>query len=201
MKTNHRPFFGSASNPPLGLWQNYTDNAMNGGRKRSKIAGTMRLKLASNVRARMELQYRDEPNKPKRLANDASVSLSTVQRILAGEVGASLDNIEALSKTLGVDIVDLLGGVGKITTGNGGETRQRQAATFDRELLREVFVVLEKGLERHPIGPAKKMQALEMAYDISKPVGRVDRIAVERVLKLVITTKPDEARRVRKGSS
>lgn len=45
----------------------------------------------------MESHYRESGNKPKALAKDAGVSLSTVQRILASETGATLDNIESIA--------------------------------------------------------------------------------------------------------
>jgi AraC-like DNA-binding protein len=57
----------------------------------------MREVLADNLRRLMDHHYRESTNRPKTLAKDAGVSLSTVQRILARETGATLDNIESLA--------------------------------------------------------------------------------------------------------
>lgn len=76
--------------------------------KTPKVPGFMRTILAANVRGLMEHQYRSASNKPKGLAADAGVSLSTVQRIIAGEVGATIDNIELIAAALGVSGYQLL---------------------------------------------------------------------------------------------
>jgi transcriptional regulator with XRE-family HTH domain len=70
---------------------------MKGRKKTPKVPGFMRTILAANLKKLLERDYRDNPNKPKALAADAGVSLSTVQRIVNAEVGASLDNIESIA--------------------------------------------------------------------------------------------------------
>lgn len=70
---------------------------MKGKKKTPKVPGFMRHILADNAKKLMALHYRDSPNKPMALAKDAGLSLSTVQRILAGQTGATLDNIESLA--------------------------------------------------------------------------------------------------------
>lgn len=78
------------------------------GPKRRKVPGFYRSILAVNVRALMELHYASESNKPKKLAKEADVSLSTVQRILAKETGATLDNIEAIAGVFDLTVYQLL---------------------------------------------------------------------------------------------
>lgn len=81
---------------------------MKGKTKRPKTPGFMRQVLAANVRLLMLQRYRDSQNKPKALAKDAGVSLSTVQRILAGANGTNLDNIEVVALALQVSSYQLL---------------------------------------------------------------------------------------------
>ncbi len=71
----------------------------------------LRFVLAANVSARMVSAFHDQPNKTareKKLAQTAGLSASTVGRILNGETGASLDNIEHLARALGCSVIDLL---------------------------------------------------------------------------------------------
>lgn len=77
-------------------------------RKTHKIPGFMRSILADNVKRVMEHHYRDSPNKPMALAKDSGLAFSTVQRILAARVGASLDNIEAIAAPLQLSTYQLL---------------------------------------------------------------------------------------------
>jgi transcriptional regulator with XRE-family HTH domain len=81
---------------------------MNGKKKTPKVPGFMRAVLAENVRALMDAHYRESSNKPKALSKDAGVSLSTVQRILSKEVGATIDNIEAISQVFDMSVYQLL---------------------------------------------------------------------------------------------
>ena len=81
---------------------------MKGRAKRPKIPGFMRAVLADNVQRLMLLHYAQNSNRPKALSVDAGVSLSTVQRILARDVGASLDNIEAMATAFDVSVYQLL---------------------------------------------------------------------------------------------
>lgn len=64
--------------------------------------------MAQNVEQLMFKHYALVSNKPKSLAGDAKVSLSTVQRVIAAEVGASLDNIEAIAGVFGLSAYQLL---------------------------------------------------------------------------------------------
>ena len=76
--------------------------------KTPKVPGFMRTILATNVRGLMDHQYKESTNKPKALAGDAGVSLSTVQRMLDSSVGSTIDNIELLAAALGVSAYQLL---------------------------------------------------------------------------------------------
>ena len=68
----------------------------------------MRHVLAENVDALMKLHFRDSRNRPKALAHKAGVSLSTVQRILAMQTGATLDNIEAIAGVFSLSAYQIL---------------------------------------------------------------------------------------------
>lgn len=81
---------------------------MKGKKKTPKVPGFMRHILATNVGKLMETHYRESRNRPKALAKDAGVTLSTIQRMLKAEVGASLDNIEAVADAFDISVYQLL---------------------------------------------------------------------------------------------
>jgi hypothetical protein len=68
----------------------------------------MRKILAQNIDWLMEQRYPDNPNRPLALAKEARVSLSSVQRTLSGQTGASVDTVEVFAKVFGVAAFDLL---------------------------------------------------------------------------------------------
>lgn len=75
-------------------------NAMNGQTKKRKVPGDVREVLALNLNRLMEQRYQMSSNRPMSLAKDTGVSLSTVQRTLSREAGASIDTVEAFAKAL-----------------------------------------------------------------------------------------------------
>lgn len=101
-------------NPPLGSAVAYDCNPMKGKKKTPKVPGFMRHVVAENVRARMEVVLRGNPNKPKALSlrtgrpGEGGQSLSTIQRILAGTHGAGLDVLEAVADALDLSLYQLL---------------------------------------------------------------------------------------------
>lgn len=58
--------------------------------------------LAQNLNRMMEQRYKERSNRPMALAKDAGVSLSTVQRVLSREAGASIDTLEAFAGVFGL---------------------------------------------------------------------------------------------------
>ena len=56
-----------------------------------KTPGIMRDVLANNINALMARVYVESDNKPRALAHDAGLSLSTVQRTISCECDASID--------------------------------------------------------------------------------------------------------------
>lgn len=78
--------------------------------KRRKLVGYMRKVLAANLAHLLasHAEFKLSANKPKLLSERADVSLSTVQRVLAGQVGASLDVIEQLAAVFDVSVYQLL---------------------------------------------------------------------------------------------
>ena len=81
---------------------------MKGKAKTPKTPGILRDVVADNIQALMNVNYRGSENKPLDLANDAGISLSSVQRILNKSVGASVDTLERISIALGVSVYQLL---------------------------------------------------------------------------------------------
>lgn len=76
--------------------------------KRRKVAGFMREVVAQNVRALIDHHYKHVDNKPKRLAEDAGVSLSSAQRVISAEVGASIDTLEAIANVFEISVYQLV---------------------------------------------------------------------------------------------
>lgn len=103
---------------------------MKGRRKIAKVPGFMRMVLAVNVRLLMAHHYRESTNRPKALAKDAGVSLSTIQRILGATNGATIDNIEAVSAAFQLSAYQLL--IPALDTKSPQVVR---GATKDEELL------------------------------------------------------------------
>lgn len=87
---------------------------MKGKKKTPKVAGFMRHIVADNIRQLMNARFKESGNKPKALSlatgkpGEGGLSLSTVQRILAEETGATLDNLEAIADALDVSLYQLL---------------------------------------------------------------------------------------------
>ena len=57
--------------------------------------------FAESVKILMEIKYKASSNKPKALAKDAGISLSSVQRAISGETAPNLDTVEAIVNALG----------------------------------------------------------------------------------------------------
>ena len=87
---------------------------MKGKKKTPKVPGFMRHIVAENVRGLMNIRFRESANRPKALSlatgapGEGGLSLSTIQRILAAESGASLDNLEAVADALDVSLYQLM---------------------------------------------------------------------------------------------
>ena len=79
-----------------------------GNPKNPKVPGLMREVVKANIRSLMERVYKDSRNRPKSLAKDAEISLSSVQRMLEGTTGATIDNLEAVASALDVSVYQLL---------------------------------------------------------------------------------------------
>lgn len=68
----------------------------------------MREVLAQNVRQLIDHHYKDSENRPKALANDTGLSLSSVQRVLSAEAGASIDTIEVIANAFDLSTYHLV---------------------------------------------------------------------------------------------
>lgn len=107
MGSDYKPVFGSMQ-PAHGFKRALGYLPMPRGTKKRKTATLTRAVVADNVQGLMDSLYAGNPNKVKALAIDSGLSLSTVQRILNKEVGASVDNLESLAKSLGCSVGDLV---------------------------------------------------------------------------------------------
>lgn len=76
--------------------------------RRRKVAGFMRTVVAQNVRDLIHLHFAADENKPLRLSKEAQISLSSVQRLLAGDVGASLDTLESIANVFDISVYQLV---------------------------------------------------------------------------------------------
>jgi transcriptional regulator with XRE-family HTH domain len=81
---------------------------MKGQPKKRKYVGFMRSVLAQNVRALIDHHYKDSDNRPKALATDTGLSLSSVQRVLNAEAGASIDTIEVIANAFDLSTYHLV---------------------------------------------------------------------------------------------
>lgn len=98
----------------------------------------MREVLAQNVNRMMEQRYRESSNRPMALAKDAGVSLSTVQRTLSREAGASIDTVESFAKVFGLSAYQMLvpwGLLGEISASQQGSAgaKKRQPLFSGRD--------------------------------------------------------------------
>lgn len=129
-----KPFFGFTQ-PAIGFLAAIRSNAMKGQAKRRKVPGEMREVLAQNVGRMMEERYKEHPNRVLSLARDAGVSLSSVQRVLGRETGASLDTIEAIAKVFGLPPFQMLvpwGLLGKIAVMEPSQVRKLERQPLAR---------------------------------------------------------------------
>jgi hypothetical protein len=79
--------------------------------KRPKTIGMLRFVLASNVAALLPIVFSALPDitsRQRALAKNAHTSLSTIQRICDGQVGATIDTIEFIARALNTTVTDLL---------------------------------------------------------------------------------------------
>lgn len=79
--------------------------------KRDKKQGTLRRHVAENIKVLRDLKFKDLPTATKRnmaLAKAADISKSQVQRIIACELGTSVDHIETLAAALATRPQDLV---------------------------------------------------------------------------------------------
>lgn len=100
-------------------------------RKTETITRTI---LADNVRALMIRQYRLSDNRPKELAKAAGTSLSTIQRVLEGKSGASVDTIHQIARAFDVSPYQLL-----IPALNPTNPQAVRGATKEEQRLYELF--------------------------------------------------------------
>lgn len=87
---------------------------MKGQPKKPKyVARRERRILGDNIRRRMERRYADEGDKWTAMADACGVSRSTIQRLVKGEVGATIDVIAQCAHALRCEPYELLTPRGK----------------------------------------------------------------------------------------
>ncbi len=97
---------------------------MNGKPKQPKfVAARSRKILGENIQRRMSQQYADETDRFTALAEESGVRRSTIQRVINGEVGATIDTITRLAHALKCDVHELLKPSPKSGPHNNGASR------------------------------------------------------------------------------
>jgi hypothetical protein len=81
---------------------------MEKGPKKRKLAGFARQIVAQNVRSLVDHRYALVPNKARKLAEEAQISLSSAQRVLAADVGASIDTLESIADAFEISVYQLV---------------------------------------------------------------------------------------------
>jgi DNA-binding phage protein len=107
MPEHARPINGFLQ-PANGYLMRLSFILMKGQPKKRKYVGFMREVLAQNVRQLIDHHYKDSDNRPKALANDTGLSLSSVQRVLSAEAGASIDTIEVIANAFDLSTYHLV---------------------------------------------------------------------------------------------
>lgn len=108
-----KPVFGFAQ-PAFGFRKWLTWNLMKGKKKTPKVrAAFIRHVLAQNVDNLLKSHFKESENFPKALSAAAkkagfTMSISTAQRILKEESGATLDNLQAIADIFDISIYQLL---------------------------------------------------------------------------------------------
>lgn len=86
--------------------------------------------FAESVKDLMEIKYETSSNKPKALAKDAGISLSSVQRAISGETAPNLDTVEAIVNALGSSPATMLQQEVTILQGADGHARSSGVKTM-----------------------------------------------------------------------
>jgi transcriptional regulator with XRE-family HTH domain len=79
--------------------------------KRKKVPGFMRIVLGDNLSRLVDHHYRSLDNRTARLRalfKDSGVTVSSAQRIIDGETGATLDTLEQLALAFGVSVYQMV---------------------------------------------------------------------------------------------
>lgn len=82
--------------------------------KKSKLPNQLRYVLGRKVKQLRDIRYQKQPTATARnevLAKAVGCSVSQIDRIISGELGTSVDYIEALGRALDVEPFELLQGV------------------------------------------------------------------------------------------
>lgn len=113
---------------------------MKGRKKTPKVPGFTRHVVGANVRALMDLHYREHSNKPMALAKAAGISLSSVQRVLLAKTGPSVDTIEMIAAAFQMSCYQLL-----IPNLHADNPQVVHGATKDEERLYRRWMQYAKG--------------------------------------------------------
>lgn len=119
--------------PANGFIAAILSNPMSGKTQKRKTPGEIREVLAQNVNRLMEQRYKESSNRPLALARGAGVSLSSVQRTLSRETGASIDTVEAFAKVFGLPPFQMLVPWGLLGELAASGTLQRESLLRGRD--------------------------------------------------------------------
>lgn len=98
-----------------------------------KCKGILRMTLAANLRRLMVTAFPNHPNQALAMSAKTKVAKSTMQRLLVGEVAATLDTLEMIGDAFGIDPHELLSPVFKVpsakeSAATTGRHTRKQAA-------------------------------------------------------------------------
>lgn len=132
MPADTKPINGFVQ-PANGLRSQLKYDPMPKGTKKTKPPSFSRALVSANVIARMKAIYGGYGDPTKALAEAAGLSLSTVQRVIGRDVGASVDTLEALAGALDCSIPELFNtpesvmrALGVTRVGQQGEAHETQ---------------------------------------------------------------------------
>jgi transcriptional regulator with XRE-family HTH domain len=121
-------------------------------------------------------------------ARECGLSEGVLRSYLRGDAYPSLDRLEAIALAAEVNDSWLATGMGCRGRAEMFETRETGEAyrPMNEKLIGDIIELIETCLQGSgtELSPVKKKELILMAYDLSLAEGRIDRNAVQRLLKL-----------------
>jgi DNA-binding Xre family transcriptional regulator len=107
MVTNSKPIYGFIQ-PADGLKARVRLPDMARGPKSKKAPSVSRNVVSDNIVVRMQSTFSGSNDKPLALAKSSHLTKSTIQRVISGEVSATIDTLAAIAEAFECSIADLV---------------------------------------------------------------------------------------------